>query len=123
MHTDARHGNAERERGAFDIRVLRLALYAEKHALREFGYDGLRLWIQLTEPYPFRRMVDAGRGSHIADLFADKLETDENLIDDGSGMHDRDAICSFAKHSEVPVLLVSPLPFLIRLFLLSWGCN
>lgn len=109
MHTDARDGNAEQEQGAFDIRLLRLALYAEKHALHGFGFDGLRLWIQLTEPYPFLRMADAGRGSHIAGLFTDKLETDENLIDDGSGVHDREDLSSFAKHSEVPVILVSPL--------------
>ncbi|EIW51969.1 HET-domain-containing protein [Trametes versicolor FP-101664 SS1] len=115
IHTDARDGNAEQERGAFDIRLLRLALYAEKHALHEFGFDGLRLWIQLTEPYPFRRMVDAGRGSHIAGLFEDKLETDENLIDDGSGVHDRDDTCSFAENNEVPAVLL-PLPISLRQF-------
>ncbi|OJT04026.1 Vegetative incompatibility protein HET-E-1 [Trametes pubescens] len=126
MHTDARDENAERERGVFDIRVLRLALYAEKHALREFGYNGLRLWIQLTEPYPFRRMVDAGRGSHIAGLFVDRLDTGETLIEDGSGLHDHGDLCAFTGHEEVPVILVSlqlcDSCAAMCLVLRRWGC-
>ncbi|KAH9851032.1 heterokaryon incompatibility protein-domain-containing protein [Lenzites betulinus] len=63
--------NISREPGdsAFDIRLLRVALYTNGEPMPDFGgSNGLRLRVQLTEPYPYKMMLDGGRGTRIGHL-------------------------------------------------------
>ncbi|KAI0827272.1 hypothetical protein BC628DRAFT_1368623 [Trametes gibbosa] len=71
IHVDAQKLSREAGDSAFEIRLLRVSLYPEHGSLREFGYGDLRLCVQLTEPYSYKRMLEAGRGTRIGHFVED----------------------------------------------------